>query len=318
MSNKKEPIQPVSGKLVPRYAGPSTFARLPELRDVEHCDVAIIGVPFDAGTSYRPGARFGPHAVRQASRQLRTNYHPNYDVEPFKVQQVADAGDITCNPFNIDEAIKQIEDGATDLLSRVENLITIGGDHTIALPLLRAVNKKCGQPVALVHFDAHLDTWDTYFGAPYTHGTPFRRAREEGLFLDDASMHVGIRGPLYSRDDLKEDADLGFKIIHCDDFQTQSIDQIVKRIKDRVGDNPLYLSIDIDVLDPAHAPGTGTPEIAGMTSREMLNVLRGLSDMNLVSADVVEVAPAYDHAELTSTAAATIVFELINIIAKNK
>jgi|TARA_B110000093_G_scaffold111904_1_gene120068 agmatinase len=314
---KKEPIQPVSGKLVPRYAGPSTFARIPELRDVEYCDVAIIGVPFDAGTSYRPGARFGPQAVRQASRQLRTNYHPNYDVEPFKVQQVADAGDITCNPFNIDEAIKQIEDGATELLNKVGSIVTIGGDHTIALPLLRAVNKKCGQPVALVHFDAHLDTWDTYFGAPYTHGTPFRRAREEGLFLDDASMHVGIRGPLYSRDDLKEDEELGFKIIHCDDFQTQSIDQIVKRIRDRVGDNPLYLSIDIDVLDPAHAPGTGTPEIAGMTSREMLNVLRGLSGMNLVSADVVEVAPAYDHAELTSTAAATIVYELINIIANN-
>ena len=319
MTDKKEPIQPVSGKLVPRYAGPSTFARIPELRDVDSCDVAIIGVPFDAGTSYRPGARFGPQAVRQASRQLRTNYHPNYDVEPFKVQQVADAGDITCNPFNIDEAIKQIEDGATDLLNKVGSIITIGGDHTIALPLLRAVNKKCGQPVALVHFDAHLDTWDTYFGAPYTHGTPFRRAREEGLFLDDASMHVGIRGPLYSRDDLKEDEDLGFKIIHCDDFQTQSIDQIVKRIRDRVGDNPLYLSIDIDVLDPAHAPGTGTPEIAGMTSREMLNVLRGLSGMNLVSADVVEVAPAYDHAELTSTAAATIVYELINILAnRNK
>ena len=319
MNDKKEPIQPVSGKLVPRYAGPSTFARIPELRDVDSCDVAIIGVPFDAGTSYRPGARFGPQAVRQASRQLRTNYHPSYDVEPFKVQQVADAGDITCNPFNIDEAIKQIEDGATDLLNKVGSIITIGGDHTIALPLLRAVNKKCGQPVALVHFDAHLDTWDTYFGAPYTHGTPFRRAREEGLFLDDASMHVGIRGPLYSRDDLKEDADLGFKIIHCDDFQTQSIDQIVKRIRDRVGDNPLYLSIDIDVLDPAHAPGTGTPEIAGMTSREMLNVLRGLSGMNLVSADVVEVAPAYDHAELTSTAAATIVYELINILAnRNK
>ena len=319
MNDKKEPIQPVSGKLVPRYAGQSTFARIPELRDVDSCDVAIIGVPFDAGTSYRPGASFGPQAVRQASRQLRTNYHPNYDVEPFKVQQVADAGDITCNPFNIDEAIKQIEDGATDLLNKVGSIVTIGGDHTIALPLLRAVNKKCGQPVALVHFDAHLDTWDTYFGAPYTHGTPFRRAREEGLFLDDASMHVGIRGPLYSRDDLKEDEDLGFKIIHCDDFQTQSIDQIVKRIRDRVGDNPLYLSIDIDVLDPAHAPGTGTPEIAGMTSREMLNVLRGLSGMNLVSADVVEVAPAYDHAELTSTAAATIVYELINILAnRNK
>ena len=317
MSDKKEPIQPVSGTVVPRYAGPSTFARLPELRDVEDCDVAIIGVPFDAGTSYRPGARFGPQSVRQASRQLRTNYHPNYDVEPFKVQQVADAGDIACNPFDIDEAIKQIEKGSTELLQKVGSIVTIGGDHTIALPLLRSINKKVGGPVALVHFDAHLDTWDTYFGAPYTHGTPFRRAREEKLFLDDASMHIGIRGPLYSTNDLKNDRELGFKTIHCDEFQTNTIDQIVKRIKDRIGNNPLYISIDIDVLDPAHAPGTGTPEVAGMTTRENLNVLRGLAGSQLVSADVVEVAPAYDHAELTSTAAATIVYELINIIARN-
>ena len=317
MSDKKEPIQPVSGTVVPRYAGPSTFARLPELRDVEDCDVAIIGVPFDAGTSYRPGARFGPQSVRQASRQLRTNYHPNYDVEPFKVQQVADAGDIACNPFDIDEAIKQIEKGSTELLQKVGCIVTIGGDHTIALPLLRSINKKVGGPVALVHFDAHLDTWDTYFGAPYTHGTPFRRAREEKLFLDDASMHIGIRGPLYSTNDLKNDRELGFKTIHCDEFQTNTIDQIVKRIKDRIGNNPLYISIDIDVLDPAHAPGTGTPEVAGMTTREILNVLRGLAGSQLVSADVVEVAPAYDHAELTSTAAATIVYELINIIARN-
>ncbi len=299
MSDKKEPIQPVSGTVVPRYAGPSTFARLPELRDVEECDVAIIGVPFDAGTSYRPGARFGPQSVRQASRQLRTNYHPNYDV------------------FDIDEAIKQIEKGSTELLQKVGSIVTIGGDHTIALPLLRSINKKVGGPVALVHFDAHLDTWDTYFGAPYTHGTPFRRAREEKLFLDDASMHIGIRGPLYSTNDLKNDRELGFKTIHCDEFQTNTIDQIVKRIKDRIGNNPLYISIDIDVLDPAHAPGTGTPEVAGMTTREILNVLRGLAGSQLVSADVVEVAPAYDHAELTSTAAATIVYELINIIARN-
>ena len=317
MTDKKGPIQPVSGTVVPRYAGPSSFARLPELRDVDQCDVAIIGVPFDAGTSYRPGARFGPQAVRQASRQLRTNYHPDYDVEPFKVQQVADAGDIACNPFDIDEAIKQIEKGADDFLLKAGSIVTIGGDHTIALPLLRSVNKKVGGPVALVHFDAHLDTWDTYFGAPYTHGTPFRRAREESLFLDDASMHIGIRGPLYSTNDLKNDRDLGFKTIHCDEFQTNSIDQIVQRIKDRIGDNPLYISIDIDVLDPAHAPGTGTPEVAGMTTREILNVLRGLAGSQLVSADVVEVAPAYDHAELTSTAAATIVYELINIIARN-
>ena len=314
----KKTIQPLDGTKVPRFAGPSTFARLPEIRDVEKCDIAIVGIPFDAGTSFRPGARFGPQSVRQASRHLRTNYHPNYNVEPFKALQVADAGDLVCNPFKIDEAIKQIEKGAYELLNKVDGLISIGGDHTIAFPLLKAINKKFKGPVALVHFDAHLDTWDTYFGAPFTHGTPFRRAREENLFLDNASMHVGIRGPLYSKDDLKNDADFGFKIVHCDEFQSQGIDKIVKRIKDRVGDNPLYLSIDIDVLDPAFAPGTGTPEIAGMTSREMVNVLRGLSGLNLISADVVEVSPAYDHAEITSLSAATIIYELINLFAKRK
>ena len=314
----KKIIQPLDGTKVPRFAGPSTFARLPEIRDVEKCDIAIVGIPFDAGTSFRPGARFGPQSVRQASRHLRTNYHPNYNVEPFKALQVADAGDLVCNPFKIDEAIKQIEKGAYELLNKVDGIISIGGDHTIAFPLLKAINKKFKGPVALVHFDAHLDTWDTYFGAPFTHGTPFRRAREENLFLDNASMHVGIRGPLYSKNDLKNDADFGFKIVHCDEFQSQGIDKIVKRIKDRVGDNPLYLSIDIDVLDPAFAPGTGTPEIAGMTSREMVNVLRGISGLNLISADVVEVSPAYDHAEVTSLAAATIIYELINLFAKRK
>ncbi|MAG03786.1 MAG: hypothetical protein CL406_04120 [Acidimicrobiaceae bacterium] len=170
--------------------------------------------------------------------------------------------------------------------------------------------------MALVHFDAHLDTWDTYFKAPFTHGTPFRRAAEEGLFLDDASVHVGIRGPLYSRDDLDSDADLGFRVIHCDDFQTRGIDEIVDQIRERVGGHPMYLSIDIDVLDPSHAPGTGTPEIAGMSSRELMLVLRGLAGLNLVGADVVEVAPAYDHAETTTLAAATIVFELTSLLLR--
>ena len=314
LADRHPPKPPVSGTIVPRYAGPATFARLPELRDVDYCDVAIVGIPFDAGTSYRPGARFGPQAIRQASRHLRTQFHPAYGKEPFIAQQVADAGDVVCNPYNIQEAVEQIQTAATDLLSKAGSIVSLGGDHTIALPLLRAVNHYHG-PVALVHFDAHLDTWDTYFGAPYTHGTPFRRAAEEGLFLDSASMHVGIRGPLYSRDDLKRDEELGFKVIHCDDFQTLGIDQIVQRIRQRVGGHPLYLSIDIDVLDPAHAPGTGTPEIAGMTSREMVNVLRGLQGLNLISADVVEVAPAYDHAEITSLVAATIAYELVNLLA---
>ena len=318
MSNSDStPIQPISGTVIPRFAGPSTFARLPELRDVSHCDVAIVGIPFDAGTSYRPGARFGPQAIRQASRHLRTQYHPAYDTEPFAEQQVADAGDISCNPYNIEKAVLEIQKGATELLGKVDRIISLGGDHTIALPLLRAVNHYHG-PVALVHFDAHLDTWDTYYGAPYTHGTPFRRAAEEKLFLESASMHVGIRGPLYSRDDLKNDKELGFKVIHCDEFQSEGIDHVVKRIRDRVGDNPMYLSIDIDVLDPAHAPGTGTPEIAGISSRELVGVLRGLAGLDIISADVVEVSPAYDHAELTSLSAATTVFEITNLFAYSK
>ena len=318
MSNSDStPIQPISGTVIPRFAGPSTFARLPELRDVSHCDVAIVGIPFDAGTSYRPGARFGPQAIRQASRHLRTQYHPAYDTEPFAAQQVADAGDISCNPYNIEKAVLEIQKGATELLGKVDRIISLGGDHTIALPLLRAVNHYHG-PVALVHFDAHLDTWDTYYGAPYTHGTPFRRAAEEKLFLESASIHVGIRGPLYSRDDLKNDKELGFKVIHCDEFQSEGIDHVAKRIRDRVGDNPMYLSIDIDVLDPAHAPGTGTPEIAGMTSRELVGVLRGLAGLNIISADVVEVSPAYDHAELTSLSAATTVFEITNLFAYSR
>lgn len=316
MANDEQPIGPVDGTKVPRFAGPSTFARLPELRDAPRCDVAVVGVPFDAGTSYRPGARFGPQAIRQASRHLRTRYHPAYDAEPFATQQVADAGDIACNPFNIAEAIEQIQAGAVDLLGKVSaGIVSLGGDHTIAVPLLRAVHHHHG-PVALVHFDAHLDTWDTYFGAPYTHGTPFRRAAEEGLFLDYASMHVGIRGPLYSRDDLKRDAELGFKVVHCDELQTDGIESVVERIRQRVGEHPLYLSIDIDVLDPAHAPGTGTPEIAGMSTRELLQVFRGMAGLNIVAADIVEVAPAYDHAEITALAGATIAFEMANLFAR--
>ena len=313
MSNDT-PIGPVSGTVVPRYAGSATFCRLPELRDLPRCDVAVLGVPFDAGTSYRPGARFGPQAIRQASRHLRTNFHPAYQTEPFKSLQVADAGDVACNPYHIEEAIGQIEAAADDVLTRAATLISLGGDHTIAVPLLRAINKVAGR-VALVHFDAHLDTWDTYFGAPYTHGTPFRRAAEENLFDDDASMHVGIRGPLYSADDLARDAELGFKVIHCDELETHGPAHVAERIRERIGDRPLYLSIDIDVLDPAHAPGTGTPEIAGLSSRELVNIIRGLQGANLVAADIVEVAPAYDHAELTSLAAATIAFEMINLVA---
>jgi agmatinase len=299
---------------VPRFAGFATFARLPRLDEVGRCDVAILGVPFDAGTTYRPGARFGPAGIREGSRLLRA-LHPSLDVEPFGAQQVADAGDVGCTPFAIDEAIGQIEGAARSLLEDVDRVIALGGDHTIALPLLRATAAKFG-PVALVHFDAHLDTWDTYFGAAYTHGTPFRRAAEEGLFAGDVSMHVGIRGSLFTREDLVDDHGFGFGIVGAFDYERRSIEDVADEIRRRVGDAPVYVSIDVDVMDPAHAPGTGTPEAGGLTSRELLATLRALDGLRLVGADVVEVAPAYDHAELTTVAAANVVYELLALFAR--
>ena len=310
------PKGPVDATVVPRFAGPGTFARLPRRDEVDRCDVAIVGVPFDAGVTYRPGARFGPSAIRAGSKLLRP-YHPGLDVEPFGAQQVADAGDIACNPFDISEAISTIERGATELLGDVGKLVAIGGDHTIALPLLRATRAKFGQ-VALVHFDAHLDTWDTYFGAPYTHGTPFRRAAEEALFVSDHSAHVGIRGPLYARTDLSSDEELGFTIVSSADFARTSIDDIAARLRERVGDAPVYVSIDVDVMDPAHAPGTGTPEAGGLTSRELLLTLRALDGLPIVGGDVVEVSPAYDHAELTTIAASHVVYELLALMARTE
>ncbi|MCC5574977.1 agmatinase [Microtetraspora sp. AC03309] len=311
-----EPRGPVDSSRVPRFAGPATFARLPRLDEVGRADVAVVGVPFDTGVSYRPGARFGPSAVREASRLLRP-YHPGLDVSPFATQQVADAGDIACNPFNINEAVETIEEAASGLAADGTRLVTIGGDHTIALPLLRAAARLHG-PVALLHFDAHLDTWDTYFGAEYTHGTPFRRAVEEGILDTEALSHVGTRGPLYAKKDLDDDRRMGFGVVTSADVMRRGVDEVVDALRQRIGDRPLYLSIDIDVLDPAHAPGTGTPEAGGLTSRELLEILRGLAGSNLIGADVVEVAPAYDHAELTSVAASHVAYDLVSLLALNE
>ncbi len=307
---------PPDGRIVPRYAGPDTFARLPTLESVGRADVAVVGVPFDSGVSYRPGARFGPAAVRSGSKMLRP-YHPGLDVEPWNVMQVADAGDLAVNPFSIAEAISAVEEGARALLERATHAIAIGGDHTIALPLIRATAAQHG-PLALLHFDAHLDTWDTYFGEPYTHGTPFRRAVEEGLLDPVRSVHVGTRSPLYSRSDLSDDAGLGFTTISAWDVAASGIGPVIERLRSRIGDRPVYLSIDIDVLDPAHAPGTGTPEPGGLTSRELQMMLRSLDGIDVVGADVVEVAPAYDHAELTALAAANLVYEILALLARKR
>ena len=308
-------VGPVLSTQVPRYAGPATFALLPRIDEigVNDLDIAVLGVPFDGGVSYRPGARFGPSHVRESSRLLRP-YNPALDLSPFGVQQVADAGDVAVNPFSLEEAVQQIGHASDALLERAGRLLTIGGDHTIALPLLRSVSRRHG-PVAVVHFDAHLDTWDTYFGAPMTHGTPFRRASEEGLIDREASMHVGIRGPLYAAEDLTDDAALGFQIVHARELDDLGAQGVVERIRTRVQDRPVYVSIDIDVLDPAFAPGTGTPESGGLLSRELLAILRGLAPVNLVGADIVEVSPAYDHAEITGIAASHVGYELISAMA---
>jgi agmatinase len=308
-----EPIGAPDGRVRPRFAGPETFARLPRLDQVDHAGIAILGIPFDAGVSYRPGARFGPAAIRAGSKLLRA-YHQGLDVGPWSVHQVADAGDVATNPFDILEAIGQIEAGAREALTHAERILALGGDHTIALPLLRVARERHG-PVALVHFDAHLDTWDTYFGAAYTHGTPFRRAFEEGLLAPGRSAHVGIRGPLFGTQDLADDAGMGFEVISTVDVARAGVDAAIERVRERVGDSPVYVSIDIDVLDPAHAPGTGTPEPGGLSTRELMLLLRGMAGLPLVGADVVEVAPPYDHAELTALAAANLAYECLALFA---
>lgn len=306
-------VGPVDARVVPRFAGPATFARLPELDDVGRADVAVVGIPFDTGTSYRPGARFGPSAIRQGSRLLRP-FNPVLGVSPFADRQVADATDLAITPFDIDRAVKEIEAGVDSLAERARRVVALGGDHTIALPILRSLHRRFG-PIAVVHFDAHLDTWDTYFDAPVTHGTPFRRAAEEGLLRPDSCVHLGTRASLYSAEDLPQDASLGFEALSANEIAAAGIATVAERVRARVATAPIYVSIDIDVLDPAHAPGTGTPEPGGLTSRELLELVRGMTGLHVVGADVVEVSPAYDHAEITAIAAAHVVYELISLFS---
>jgi agmatinase len=300
-------------EMVARYAGHTTFARLPRIEDVPRHDVAVVGVPFDSGVTYRPGARFGPSYIRQGSRLLRP-YNPALDVAPFAGVQVVDAGDIAANPFDIPAALAEIDAGVRELSSDGRPVVLLGGDHTVALPALRALHAQHG-PLAMVHFDAHLDTWDTYFGAPYTHGTPFRRAAEEGLIDAARSLHVGIRGPLYAATDLEESTRLGYATVNCSDYDRLGLSGVVDAMRERLGTGPVYVSVDIDVIDPGMAPGTGTPEAGGLTSRELLTTLRGLAGLDVVSADIVEVSPAYDHAEVTGIAAAHVAYELLSVMA---
>ncbi|GMA38913.1 agmatinase [Mobilicoccus caccae] len=300
---------------LPRYVGIATFALLPRIEDVEHADLAVLGIPFDSGTSFRPGARFGPAHIRENSRQLHP-YHQSHDTFPFRDRQVVDAGDIGVGPYDIGRAVETIHAHAARLVAGGTRILALGGDHTIALPLLRAAAGVHG-PLAVLHFDAHLDTWDVLHGADVWHGSPFRRAAEEGLLDLEHCQHVGIRGGIYDPEELVDDRRAGFAIIRSEAFQEQSMQSIAEQIRGRLGSRPVYVSIDIDVLDPSQAPGTGTPEVAGISTREFFSVLRRLRGLDIIGGDVVEVAPAYDHAGITGLAAAHSAWELLTLMGLN-
>jgi len=308
--------RPVDPRESPRFAGIKTFMRLPHVTTTEGVDVAIVGVPFDTGASYRVGARFGPEAIRSVSALLR-HHNEVLNVSIFDHCSVVDYGDLPVNPGYIEDSYKMIEDGLLPILDGGVTPIMLGGDHSVTLPELRAMAKTHG-PVALIHFDSHTDTGDKRFGRRYTHGTPFRRAVEEELILVDHSIQAGMRGSVYSRNSLDDARKMGFDLVTTVEAQERGIDELIRRIRDRAGEAKAFVSFDIDFVDPAYAPGTGTPEVGGFTSREALRVVRGLRDLDLVGFDLVEVLPQYDPSQITALLAANIVYEFISLIALRK
>ena len=305
---------PGDASQAPRYTGIRTFARCPHVLDPTGVDVAAVGVPFDTATSFRPGARFGPEGIRAASVLLRP-WHPVLKVDVFDALSVVDWGDLAVTPGNAKRTAAQIADGLSPLLEADVTPIVFGGDHSIVLGELRAYAQRYG-PVALVLLDAHADTWDHYYGERYFHGTPFRRAMEEGLILAERSVLAGMRGPLYQADDLEEPRRMGFDLIPCDELRAMSPVAYAGRVRERVGHAPVFLSFDIDVIDPGFAPATGTPEVAGLLPHEALAFLRSLAGLGFVGFDVVEVAPPYDGpGAVTSLLGASVAFEFLALRA---
>ncbi len=309
-------FEPPDPMLAPRYTGVRTFARLPHVElPRDDVDAAVIGVPFDTATSFRSGARFGPEAIRAGSTLLRP-YHPVLDVDVFGTLSVVDGGDLAVTPGNALRTTEQIDAALRPLLHAGIVPLVLGGDHSIVLGELRAQHAVHG-PVALVLLDAHADTWDAYYGERYFHGTPFRRAVEEGLLDPSRSLLAGMRGPLYEPADLEVPRELGFEVIPGPELIKLTPAEYGARVRERLGgDAPAYLSFDIDVLDPASAPGTGTPEVAGLHPREALGFLRALAGIAFTGFDVVEVAPAYDSpGQITALNAAAVAFDLLALLA---
>ncbi len=312
----KSRFKPVSGAVLPRYAGIATFMRLPliDLQDADEVDIGLIGVPWDGGTTNRAGARHGPRQMRDLSTMVRSVHHVTGTM-PFDLVNCADLGDCPVNPIDLMDTLTRVE----DYFRRIHKMgiapLAAGGDHLVTLPIMRGINN--GQPLGMVHFDAHTDTWDRYFGGcAYTHGTPFRRAIEEGLLDPKRTVQIGIRGALYTPDDKEWGLAQGIRVIEIEEAFELGTDGVIAEARRVVGDGPTYVSFDIDSLDPVYAPGTGTPEIGGLTTFDAQRMIRGLRGLNLVGGDVVEVSPPFDMSGGTAHAAMTIMFEILCVLAE--
>jgi agmatinase len=308
--------KPITPQQLPKFAGIKTYMRLPHLKAVRGLDFAVAGIPWDGATSYRTGQRMGPDAIRKVSVTLRA-YNFAQDVAIFEHCSGVDYGDLSVVPGYIEDTYEKIEAELCPLVEAGVIPVVMGGDHSITLPELRAIAKTHG-PVALIHFDSHTDTGDQYFGRPYYHGSMFRRAVEENILLPEHSIQVGLRGSVYSKDDYDESTSLGFKVVTMSAVREMGLQRLIEIIKGRVGQNKVFVTFDIDVVDPAFAPGTGTPEVGGFTSAEAIDLIRGLKGLKFVGFDVVEVLPDYDVAEITALLAANIIYEFLSLIALNK
>jgi guanidinobutyrase len=304
--------QPLGGDEMPRFGGPGTMMRLPSQESAEGLDVCFVGVPFDLGTSHRGGTRFGPRQIRAESTLLRP-YNMGTRAAPFESLQVADIGDIPTNPYNLDDSVQRIETAFVDILKHNCRPLCLGGDHTITLPILRAIRQHHG-PVGLVHVDAHADINDRMFGEPVAHGTTFRRAFEEGLLQGQRVVQIGLRGTGYSAADFDWSRQQGFRVVQAEECWHRSLTPLMEEVREQMGDSPVYLSFDIDSLDPSLAPGCGTPELGGLTGIQALEIIRGCSGLNLIGGDLVEVSPPYDPSGNTALVAANLLFEMLCVL----
>jgi guanidinobutyrase len=301
--------QPIGGNDMPRFGGIATMMRLPHVPNAKDLDVAFVGVPFDIGTSNRSGARFGPRQIRSESCLIRP-YNMATRAAPFDSLQVADIGDVAINTFNIEKSMAIIESAYDDILAQNCKPLTMGGDHTIALPILRSIAKKYG-PVGIVHVDAHADINDTMFGERIAHGTPFRRAIEEKLVDPKRMVQIGLRATGYAADDFDWPREQGVRVVPAEDCWYKSLKPLMSEVREQLGVGPVYITFDIDGLDPAYAAGTGTPEIGGLTIHQGLEIIRGCRGLEVVGGDLVEVAPAYDTTGNTALTAANLLFEML-------